>query len=242
VIFLIVGLVTGLLIGTVGIGGILLAPMLVYIAGLDLHLAMATSSWSFLFAGIAGAIAYSRKGSISWSTAGWLTVGIVPGALLGARTNVTLQTDILSIILAALIVLSGINALLKKPLSMAGSFQANRYVLVLIGVVVGFGSALTGTGGPVLLLPILIFINIPALAAIGVSQAIQLPIAIFATVGFSLFGTIDFQLGILLGLIMAIGVVVGAQIAHRVSAKQLRQIVAVVLVAVGLFMTVRAQL
>ncbi len=57
---------TGLLIGTVGIGGILLAPMLVYIAGIDLHLAMATSSLSFLFAGIAGTVAYARKGSISW--------------------------------------------------------------------------------------------------------------------------------------------------------------------------------
>ena len=64
-IYIIVGSVSGLLIGMVGIGGILLAPMLVYSAGIDLHLAMATSSWSFLFAGIAGTIAYARKGTIS---------------------------------------------------------------------------------------------------------------------------------------------------------------------------------
>ena len=233
---------TGLLIGTVGIGGILLAPMLVYIAGIDLHLAMATSRLSFLFAGIAGTIAYSRKGTISWNTVGWLSVGVVPAALLGARANVTLQAGVLTVILAALIVASGLNALLRKPLTIKSSFRANRFVLVSIGVAVGFGSALTGTGGPVLLLPILIFINVPALAAIGVSQAIQLPIAIFASAGFFLFGRIDIELGVQLGLIMAIGVIIGAQIAHRVTAKQLRRVLAIVLVAVGLLMIVRVQI
>ncbi len=162
---------TGLLIGTVGIGGILLAPMLVYIAGIDLHLAMATSSLSFLFAGIAGTVAYTRKGTISWKMVGWLGVGVVPAALLGARANVTLQAGVLTVILSTLIVASGLNALLWKPLTIKGSFRANRFVLVSIGLAAGFGSALTGTGGPVLLLPILIFINVPALAAIGVSQA-----------------------------------------------------------------------
>jgi uncharacterized membrane protein YfcA len=237
-----VGLVTGLLIGTVGIGGILLAPMLVYIAGIDLHLAMATSSLSFLFAGIAGTIAYARKGSISWNTVGWLSVGVVPAALFGAKANVALQAGVLTVILAALIVASGLNALLRKPLTMKGGFRANRLILVSIGVTVGFGSALTGTGGPVLLLPILTFINVPALAAIGVSQAIQLPIAIFASAGFLLFGRIDIELGVLRGIIMAIGVISGAQIAHRVTAKQLRRVLAIVLVAVGLFMIVRTQI
>jgi uncharacterized protein len=231
--------VTGLLIGTVGIGGILLAPMLVYVAGIDLHLALATSSLSFLFAGIAGTIAYARKGTISWNTVGWLSVGVVPAALLGARANVALPAGVLTVVLAALIVLSGINALLKKPITMKSGFRANRFVLVAIGAAVGFGSALTGTGGPVLLLPILMFANVPALAAIGVSQAIQLPIAIFATAGFLLFGSIDIELGAQLGLIMAVGVIIGAQIAHKVSASQLRKLVAIALVAVGLLMIVR---
>ena len=169
-------------------------------------------------------------------------MGVVPAALLGARANVTLQAGVLTVILAALIVASGLNALLRKPLTIKSSFRANRFVLVSIGVAVGFGSALTGTGGPVLLLPILVFISVPALAAIGVSQAIQLPIAIFASAGFFLFGRIDIELGVQLGLIMAIGVIIGAQIAHRVTAKQLRRVLAIVLVAVGLLMIVRVQI
>jgi uncharacterized membrane protein YfcA len=66
-LYFIVASITGMLIGMVGIGGILLAPMLVYLADIDLHIAMATSSWSFLFTGIAGTVAYARKGTISWA-------------------------------------------------------------------------------------------------------------------------------------------------------------------------------
>jgi hypothetical protein len=203
---------------------------------------MATSSLSFLFAGIAGTIAYSRKGTIYWNMVGWLCVGVLPAALLGARANVALQAGALTVILATLIVASGINALLRKPVTITGSFRAKRFVLVSIGLVVGFGSALTGTGGPVLLLPILILINVPALAAIGLSQVIQVPIAIFASAGFFIFGRIDIELGVQLGLVLATGVVVGANIAHKVSADQLRRIVAVALVVVGFFMIVQTQI
>ncbi len=142
--------------------------------------------------------------------------------------------------MAALIVSSGLRAIFKKPALKQDELRVNRNKLVLIGLATGFGSALTGTGGPVLLLPIFIFFNIPALVAIGVSQAIQLPIAVFASVGFYLYGDIDFALGVLLGIIQAIAVVVGAQIAHKVSQNRLRQIVAITLVSTGLFMFVRA--
>ncbi len=240
-IYVITGSVTGLLIGAVGIGGILLAPMLAHLAGVDLHLATATSSWSFLFTGVAGTIAYARKGTISWRMVGWLCAGIIPATLLGARVNVGLQTGILSTVLAVLIAISGLSALLQKPAQRTADSRPHRFGLVAIGMVTGFGSALTGTGGPVLLLPILFLLNMPAQAAIGVSQAIQLPIAAFASVGFYLYGTIDFVLGALLGMIQAIGVIVGAQVAHKVSASQLRRIVAIALVAVGLFMIVRGQ-
>ena len=36
----------GTLIGGVGIGGILLPPLLAYVGGLDLHVAIATSLWN----------------------------------------------------------------------------------------------------------------------------------------------------------------------------------------------------
>ena len=42
-LLLVSALIVGVLIGCVGIGGVLLPPILTYVGGLDLHLAMATS-------------------------------------------------------------------------------------------------------------------------------------------------------------------------------------------------------
>lgn len=229
------GLLTGTLIGTVGIGGILLSPLLSYLLGIDLHLAMAVSSWSFLFTGISGTITYASKGTITWRMVRWLSIGIIPAALLGARTNSILPTAALTICLATLIVFSGVNALYRQPRITGTRQRLSNPMLLIIGSSVGFGSALTGTGGPVLLVPILVFLNIPPLTAIGVSQAIQLPIAIFASTGFYLYGQIDFKLGTALGIIQTLGVVGGAWVAHRLPSAWLRKIVALALIFTGLF-------
>jgi uncharacterized membrane protein YfcA len=99
--------------------------------------------------------------------------------------------------------------------------------------VTGFGSALSGTGGPLILVPILIWLDVPVLTAIGLSQAIQLPIALLATAGNFFSGNLDATLGVLLAAGLAIGTFVGAKIAHAVPRAALRRAVAMVLVVVG---------
>ncbi len=235
-LLLIVGLATGTMIGTFGIGGVLLAPFLAFGLGIDLHIATAMSSWSFLFTGIVGTIAYWRRGSIPWGVVWWLTIGIVPGAILGAFANVNLSSTYLSLLIAALILTSGLNILVSRSQGERAISTVGQGLLVLLGFLVGFGSALTGTGGPVLLIPVLMLMNIQALAAIAVSQPVQIPIAAAAAIGFGLFGEVDMLLGTILGVIQSIGVLIGARIAHAVRPSQLRRIVAVALVAVAIFM------
>ena len=57
---ILLGLITGTLIGIVGVGGILLTHLLVNLLRIKLHLAQATSSFSFLFAGLVGTFIYAR--------------------------------------------------------------------------------------------------------------------------------------------------------------------------------------
>ncbi len=232
-----IGILTGLLIGLVGVGGVLLAPLLHSVWDVDLHRAMATSSWSFLFTGVTGTFTYARRKTISWRMVVWLSLGILPGALLGAQTNSLLPVPTLTVILGGLIGFSGLNTLLKRGGNK--DQKASRFpvpVLILMGITVGFGSALTGTGGPVLLVPVLMLLRVPVLLAIGVSQAAQLPIAIFASIGFAMNDQIDFRLGTELGIVQAISVLVGAAVAHRIATTTLRRTVATALVAVAILM------
>ena len=232
-----IGLLAGLLIGTIGIGGVILVPLLSFVLGVDLHVAMAASSLSFLFPGIVGTLTYANKRSIVWEKVLWLSVGIIPAALLGARVNTHLNTDVLVLIVAGLIAFSGINLFINRQNESGVIPDFRKPWLILIGVLVGFGSSLTGTGGPVLLVPILITLHYPALKSIGISQAIQLPIALFAVIGFWLYGQIDLELGLHLGITQAAGVYIGAQIAHRLPIVQLRRLVAIVLIGVGAMMS-----
>ena len=82
-------LLVGFLVGSVGVGGVLLPPALTYIVGMNIHLAMATSMFSFLFTGAVGTVMYSRKRSVDWRMVGWLTLGITPAALLGDSAEVS---------------------------------------------------------------------------------------------------------------------------------------------------------
>jgi hypothetical protein len=236
---ILIGLLTGTLIGTVGVGGILLTPLLIFFIGTELHIAQATSSFSFLFTGIVGGLIYAKRKSIDWHHVLWISIGIIPATLLGARVNTILSGTALTMILATLIVFSGYNALSKRSHDANTLQTLNKAALILIGVGVGFGSSLTGTGGPVLLVPLLLLLRFMPLAAVGISQAIQLPIAIFATIGFMLYGQIDFYLGFTLGMVQSFGVILGGKIAHTLPYEKLRLVVAITLIGVGLLMIVR---
>ena len=236
---ILIGLISGTLIGTVGVGGILLTPLLVFFVGTDLHISQASSSFSFLFTGIVGTIVYARQKSISWSHVLWISIGILPATVFGAKVNTSLSSPTLTLILAILIMFSGRNALRKPPEKEKGDSPIHKVFLVLIGLGVGFGSSLTGTGGPVLLVPLLLLLSFLPLTAVGISQAIQLPIAVFATIGFMLFGKIDYALGITLGLVQAVGVVFGGKIAHTLLHEKLRRVVALTLVGVGMLLVYR---
>lgn len=231
-------LVVGILAGCTGVGPALLPPMLAYVGGLNLHLAMATSMWSFLFTATTGAVSYSRRGSVNWAMVFWLSVGIIPAALLGARVNALLPTGVLSVILAAVIILAGLNAFLKPPKASEQTLVVRALTLLPIGVFVGFGSALTGTGGPILLIPILVLMRVPTLIAIGVSTVIVLPLAAFSTVGYFFYGQIDFALGTVLGAFLALGVLVGVRIAHALPTLTLQRVLALSLIGIGALMVV----
>ena len=231
---LVAALVVGMLIGCVGIGGVLLTPALVYVGGLGFHLAAATSMWAFLFAGVAGTSIYSKHGSIDWRLAAWLGTGVVPAAFAGAWANAALPEGVLMALLATLMVVTGADALLRGQVVEQEAHRFGATALLAVGALVGFGSALTGTGGAVLLVPILMLLRAPALASVGAAQALALPVVVFSTAGYVLYGSVDFVLGTAVGLVAAVGVVFGAWIAHAAPAAVLRRVVATALLCAGL--------
>ncbi len=228
-----VAVVVGILIGAIGIGGVLLVPMLTYVLGISIHVAIATAMFSYLFTGLVGAFEYARRGSVNWSKGLWLCLGGMPGGYLGAMTAWSTPGVVLEAVIGTLVFVSGLQALRPAPPQDAQGGQLKGSTLVLIGLFTGFASAITGTGGPLVLVPLLLWLKVPALMAVGLSQIIQIPIALLATGGNLIFGHVDFTLGLFLSAILVGGVVIGARVAHQVSRDTLKRIIAVALLITG---------
>jgi len=233
------GLFAGLLIGCVGIGGVIVVPALTYIAGTPIQSSIAAAMMAYILSGAVGTAVYARNGSIRWPMAFWLSGGAMPAALLGARMSNVMQPLILEVSVGLLTLISGFYALVPRTADGSGNPEVPTLALACIGVVTGLLSAITGTGGPLVLIPILMWLHVPVLTAVGLSQAIQLPIAILATIGNVIYGTPDYVLGGLLTLGLTIGSWLGAKLAHHLPMATLKRIIALVLVAVGAIIIVK---
>ena len=235
---LLVAIPAGLLIGSVGIGGVLLPPALIWLTGLDPHTAAGTASWCFLFTSLVGVIAYARKGALPWRLGLLLTAGAAPAAAGGALTNGIAPAWVLHLALAALTLGSGVYNLLPRRRPNADRESLPAVAAVLVGAGVGFGSALTGTGGAVLLVPVLLSLAVAPRTAVAASQLIGLPLVAFACAAYGGNGQIRYALGSLLGVVSGAAVVAGAALAGRLPQHRLRQAASATLVVVGVLLLV----
>jgi len=237
ILLLIICIFTGSLIGSVGTGGILLTPLLFYGLGVDIHVAMAASSFSFFFTGVVGTYRYQNQELINWRYFAFLTLGIAPFAYLGAVANNSSPDQFLSLVLAIFLLGAGLYTIIQKKQD--GTDHISFWTLLFMGFGIGFFSAFTGTGGPVLLIPLLMSIRYPLRKAVGVSQAIQIPLAIFASIGFLMRGQLDLELGLMLGIGQSIGVLMGVFLASKLTLSFLEYLIAGVLIISGLVMMIK---
>ncbi len=234
-----IGLLAGVMIGCVGVGGVIVVPALVYGIGMPIQDAIASAMMGYMLTGAIGTFVYARAGSIRWKLAGWLAVGAAPGALLGAWASNGVDPRLLEFAVGALSLASGLNSVFGRRRGGEDGRTLAPAELVAVGAVTGVLSALTGTGGPLVLVPILLWLKLPTLAAVGLSQAAQIPIALLATVGNFAYGDPDVSMGLALGLGLAAGTWGGAKIAHALPRRTLERVAAVVLLLVGALVLAR---
>ena len=146
-------------------------------------------------------------------------------------------TPYLNLILALLILLAG--ALVFCPVRgrrfsfMEEGRRSRFWVLFAVGSGVGFVAGLTGAGGPVLSVPIMIALGFPPLIAIGA-------VALSGSAANFLHGAIDYKVGALMIVIQILGILLGVYMANRMDTTKLRKMVAWVCLFCGGFILVNA--
>jgi uncharacterized protein len=232
------GTVSGLMIGCIGIGGVIMVPALVFLVGVPIQIAIPAAMLAYIVSGGVATLVYARNKSIAWPMATWLCIGGTPAAFAGAWAVSIFDSRLLASCLGFLTFLSGINALRRQNIADAdlnADAKVPNAVLLIIGLVTGFLSSLTGTGGPLVLVPILISLRLAILTSVGLSQVFQVPVAVAATAGNIVYGKLDLALGAILAASLSGGSWYGAKLAHSVPRAILRGIVSIALVLIGAF-------
>ena len=225
----------GAAIGATSIGGVLVVPALSTLLGVPLPEAIAASSLAFLVTG-----AYALTGNASGALAHLrrdapLMLAALLGAGAGAALTAWAPGDAVRGWIGLLALASGAHALwrLHRPDPRADHPWPGLGGQLALGLGVGLGSALSGTGGPVMLLPILLLMRRPLSRAIVAAQVIQLPIAIASSATHALAGRLDWRLGATIAVALLLGAWAGRRLARRANPRPLQAATAAVLLATG---------
>lgn len=227
----------GFLCGSTGVGGIILVPALTFFSGLDTHTAMATALASFIFSAAQIAWLYYQRGLLEFPVVLPMILGSFPAGFLGAKVKAALMAPSLNMLLACLILLAAINILMPAK---AGRFsfvtatdrQRNLF-LGMLGALVGFMAGLTGAGGAIITIPIMIYFGFTPLCAIAAGQAFAVGSALSGTAGNFLYGHIDYAVMLWITLAQMVGTVAGVRLACRVPIDILRKSVALMCMSIA---------
>ena len=237
-----IGLLSGLFGGLVGLGGgVIMIPLMVAFFKFDQHQAHGTSLMALVFTGISGAITYYLKGSVDVMAAAVLAATAILTARFGALYANALPEWKLQkafgffVIFVSLLLLSkpylSHLAVLSHP---AGGWQ-KIVVLLASGAVAGFLSGMMGVGGGSIMVPALVLM-------VGHNQYTAQGSSLLAMVpGGSVGAYTHWRLGnvvlkVLPGLVpgIMIGTYCGGTLAHWLSEANLRLIFAAVLIWLGI--------
>ena len=186
---------------------------------------------AFLISGILGSVNYYKSGNLDLKTAGVLSTGSFVGALAGVKINLLIPADTMKIILYLIVLLSGISILLRKD--KPGNTEKKAVQSVPFYLVLG---AVTGAGGPVLVMPILTLLGIPAYTAVGISLFDSIFSAVPSAAGYLIAAAGNKEVFLLLPVLLVahgIGVFAGSKNATKINQTLLKRIVAVASIAIA---------
>lgn len=235
------GLATGTLGGAIGIGGgIMLAPLLLYLPGplglerLDVGAVAALTIVHSFAACLAGTFVHRRLRNVHLGLA--LTIGGAATAVsfVAALASGQVSDDVLTVVLV--VVLTGAAAMMLIPLGSAdrdvaaSQVEFDKAKAVAIGVIVGLLGGLVGQGGSFLVVPAMLYVlAVPTRVTIGTSLAVAFAVATAGVAGKALSSQLELTQAAALAAGALIGSSSGAFASQRVRARTLRLLLALLL-------------
>jgi len=240
--------VVGLLVGMTGAGGgALMTPMLILIFGVKPSTAISSDLVAAVLMRPLGAGVHLKRGTVNRSLVGWMVLGSVPMAFLGAYLLHRIgngQSDVETILGAAL--LAGAAAMVLRYVldrrsghvrtGMIEHVKARPLPTVLIGMLGGVVVGMTSVGSGSLMIVLLLFVY-PMLGTsqlVGTDLTQAVPLTAAAALGALAFGHVEVGVTISLVIGSVPAVLVGSLISSSAPDRYVRPAITFVIFASGL--------
>lgn len=246
---LVTGGIAGILAGLLGVGGgIVIVPVLIIIAELfavpdeiAMLLVVGTSLATIIPTSISSARAHNRKGAIDRDILRGWTPAIFVGAALGGIASKALGSNGLTLVFGFVALAVSINLALPRTLNLAAAPPAGAAPRAAIAAPIGFTSALMGIGGGTLSVPVMTLLSVPVHRAVATASVFGLAIALPAVLGFvwagwgvagrppGSLGFVNIPAAVVLFSVSVFTAPLGATLAHKLPAQQLKHAFAIFL-------------
>lgn len=242
------GAVAGFLAGLFGVGGgLVLVPVLLFLFDMQgfpkghmMVLALGTSMAAILFTSMASMRAHHNHGAVIWRVVRNITPGILVGTGIGALLASSIPTGGLAIFFTVFVYTVALQILFNMRPKSARQLPGAAG-MTLTGTLTCCLSSMVSIGGGSIVVPFLVWCNVPLRNAIGTSAAIGFPVAVGGTIGYVLVGTNvqelpPYSLGyvylpalIWIAVASAVTAPLGAKATHRMKTGLLRKLFALLL-------------
>jgi uncharacterized protein len=231
----------GVSLGLLGGGGSILAvPVLVYVAGLDVHVAIGMSLAVVGATALVGGIVHARAGRVSWKAAALFGGAGMLGAPLGAQATHLFSGRVLMLLFSGLMLAVGLLMLRRRATPAADAAPPHPAALPAAGVGVGLLTGFLGVGGGFLIVPALTLLaGLRIHVAVGTSLLVITLNCAAGVAGHLRQGEIPLGTTAAFTLASALGALVGVRMAAGLDARRLRRAFALFVILVGVFLLAR---
>lgn len=231
------GLLGGFFGGLLGLGGgVIMIPLMTWLANMTQHQAHGTSLVAIVFTAIVGGVTYFLHGEVDWKVALILAISATLTARFGARYAHSLPEKKLKMVFGFFLIFASTMLVVKGYLpktNWAFGPWANIAIFLAIGFVTGFVSGMMGVGGGGVMVPLMVVLgNIGQHTAQGTSLIAMIPASTNGALTHHKLGNVkmDIAWGLIIGSL--VGAYFGAATASQLPDFHLK----IAFAAVGVWM------
>lgn len=225
----------GFVDGVAGGGGLLALPAL-FMTGMPAQLCLGTNKVASTMGVIGSSYAYLRKGLLKPALWKYTIVATLIGSISGVCMVHLISSAFFKKLLPFVILAVVIYMLIPKKIvtEFPENFKPNKKSGIPLGLGMGFYDGFMGPGtGSFWVTLVMAIYKLDIVTASGIARFMNLISSSVALITFTIFGNVDYYLGLTMGTTYLIGSYIGAHSAIRFGAKFIRPIFLMVVIAIA---------